>query len=366
MLNKRPVGSDELAVVVGGQYGSEGKGAVTARLVRRAFAGGKHVLNVRVGGPNAGHTVIDHSGVAWPLRQIPVGAVEHNALLYIAPGSEIDPEVLLSEIRELNAAGFQLNGRLYISDEATVLEAKHKEAEQSLLMPESLGSTGKGIGAARASRLMRDAARVCDDRELRKELANHGVFLWHGPSLPAGGEVGPRAVIVEGTQGYGLGLHAGFYPKCTSGDARAIDFLAQAGISPWQASFDQGAFTVWVVVRPNPIRVAGNSGPLLGETTWEELGLPVEHTTVTKKVRRVGAWDADLVREAVEANGGPAAVKLAHTMMDHVFPELYGAERTIRDQHLYQRVWDYLSTLHDQIGAPVRMITTGPNSGMFW
>lgn len=361
----RPADSDDLHVVVGGQFGSEGKGAVTARIIRRAIDGGYDSLNIRVGGPNAGHTVIDSSGRAWPLRQVPVGAVFPGTQLYIGPGSEIDPNVLLEEIIELNNAGHNLIGRLFVSAEATVLEEHHHQVETDLNLSGELGSTSKGIGAARAARVMRDAKRVRDDDELCTSLVQLGVDIWSNLSLPSTPFTSDhRQVVIEGTQGYGLGLHAGFYPYCTSGDARAIDFLAQAGINPWDDSIY--GLQVWVVVRPNPIRVAGNSGPLLGETTWEQLGLSPEYTTVTKKVRRVGAWDPCLVRDAVEANGGPPAVRLALTMVDHLFPGVYGNERTITDKGLYMKVRELTERIHDEVGAPVRMITTGPSSGMFW
>ena len=129
-------------------------------------------------------------------------------------------------------------------------------------------------------------------------------------------------IVIEGTQGFRLGLHAGYYPQCTSSDCRAIDFLAMAGIAPWDAGITD--FDVWVVVRAFPIRVAGNSGPMLDETTWQALGLPDEYTTVTQKVRRVGGWDDDLLLDAVEANGGPDVVKVAYAMADQRWPELAG------------------------------------------
>jgi adenylosuccinate synthase len=129
-------------------------------------------------------------------------------------------------------------------------------------------------------------------------------------------------VIVEGTQGYGLGLHTKYYPFTTSGDCRAIDFLAQAGLSPWIANAE---LKVIVCFRPFPIRVAGNSGPMGAETTWDNLGLPKELTTVTQKVRRVAEWDPALVEAAIRANGGLGRhMVLALTMADHVIPGLKG------------------------------------------
>src|SRR6185503_4449067 len=155
-----------------------------------------------------------------------------------------------------------------------------------------------------------------------------------------------------------LGLHAGHYPYCTSSDCRAIDFLAMAGISPW--SPDIARFEVWIVARVHPIRVAGNSGPLPGETTWEQLGLEPELTTVTKRVRRVGAWDPDQVAQAVADNGGPSRpVRLALTMLDQKHPEIAGVTHW-RD--LSEAAVATVLEIEQEVGVDVQLIGTGPNS----
>ena len=301
--------------------------------------GGRRVVNVRVGGPNAGHSVVgrcpkecgqDDSGHhVWRLRQVPVAAVTNErASLVIAAGSEIDPGVLDREIEELDSAGYDASGRLLVDQSATVLTSDHVAEEENNDIQQRLGSTAKGIGSARADRIWRTAERVGD----RDDIFAHVEVLDTAHQL----EVFLRndaAVVVEGTQGYALGLHTENYPFVTSGDCRAIDFLAQAGISPWQTS---GPYTdvdlkVVVCLRPYPIRVAGNSGQLKGETSWDELGLPVEHTTVTQKIRRVGEWDAELAQAALRANGGPRAgvVYVALTMLDSVEPAVAGQNHAV-------------------------------------
>jgi adenylosuccinate synthase len=313
----------KLSVVVGGQYGSEAKGAVTAFLANE-HPGDRPVHVVRVGGPNAGHTAYapdrapngrDGENVEWKLRQVPVGFVNPHAMLYIGAGSEIDLPVLSREISELDEAGHRVSERLYIDRSATIITGTHKNIEADNNLVKRIGSTGKGIGAARADRIMRTAELYGDNHafggDTGRKLTN---------ALRAGGHV-----IVEGTQGYGLGLHTDNYPQTTSGDCRAIDFLAQAGLSPWTNAVDE--FEVIVVFRTRPIRVAGNSGELKGETTWDALGLPVERTTVTQKVRRVGEWDGDLASSALVANGYPSSeVKVALTMLDQVQPRLAGLD----------------------------------------
>jgi adenylosuccinate synthase len=339
--------SGKIQVVVGGQFGSEGKGAVVAHLSRQPHPSGPTAV-VRVAGPNAGHSATDPTGRVWALRTVPVAAVtDPEALLVIAAGSEIDGSVLEHEIEMLEGAGFKVRDRLTIDWQATVLEpGRHQVAEAQAALTAKVGSTGKGIGAARADRIMRTA-------ELWGGSTEASVVL--NEVLTDGGRV-----IIEGTQGYGLGLHAGFYPQCTSSDCRAIDFLAMAGLSPWQANVAD--LEVYVAMRPNPIRVAGNSGPLRGETTWEALGLPVELTTVTRKPRRVGAWDRDLAAEAVVANGGAPVARIALTMADHLFPQVAGLSGTRWHSDLPKDLSDLIWMIEDQTQAKVALVGTGPGT----
>lgn len=349
-----------LEIVVGAQYGSEAKGHVTQRLAERAGVWGRYPHIIRVAGPNAGHTGYDSTGRAWALRQMPIGSViDGMATIGIAAGSEIDPIVLISEIDALKDAGLLNEKVVWISEEATIIEDRHKEAEGGLVG--SIGSTGKGIGAARADRLVRGADRLRDATGLSLELERRGVFIAPARWNPRSMIHNNQHVIVEGTQGFGLGLRAGHYPQCTSSDCRAIDFLSMAGLNPWE--FDDT--TIWAVARVFPIRVAGNSGPLKEETSWEALGLPEERTTVTKKIRRVGGEDWDLVREAVEANGS-SNVKLALTMLDQKFPALRDVDiMGLAESELGYQVDDYLKSIQGKVGVPIGLVTTGPNTGSF-
>jgi adenylosuccinate synthase len=309
---------NRLQVVVGGQYGSEAKGAVAGYLAAECGT----LVAIRVAGPNAGHSVVDpRSGTKYALRQIPVAAVTNpEAILVIAAGSEIELAVLRAEVEQLENDGIEVTNRLRIDPAATVLTPAHHGQEHDAELTARIGSTGKGIGAARADRIMRTAQTVRDYPEpftrYGKVTSAVGVIerLRHKPRL---------TVQIEGTQGYGLGLHHPNYPQVTSSDCRAIDFMAMAGVSPWEFN----DLEIWIVYRPYPIRVAGNSGPMYAETTWEELGLPPEYTTVTKKIRRVGHWDEDLARGAYRANGGGSQwgpVHLALTMADQMDPNIAG------------------------------------------
>ena len=333
-----------LIAVVGGQYGSEGKGAVAGYLSQTK----DHFVGIRVAGPNAGHTVIGvgpdgEENYAWRLRTVPVNAVTNpESDLIIAAGSEIDMPVLLDELDRLDRAGYQATSRLLIDDQATILSEDHHHFEEDSQMHERLGSTGKGIGAARADRILRKAELYgggIDTSRIIKQSLSHGA-----------------TVLIEGTQGYGLGLHAGNYPYCTSSDCRAIDFCAMAGINPWDP--EVGAFDIFVTLRTYPIRVAGNSGPMKGETSWEELGFEPERTTVTQKIRRVGSWDPDLARAAVAANGGAPTVKVALTMFDYVFPET----KNKVNFEWTPAIQEYVQQVQREVNAGVYLLGTGPST----
>lgn len=357
-----------IQVIVGGQYGSEAKGHIAGYLAARET---RPPLCIRVAGPNAGHSVVHpDTGVKYALRQIPVAAVTNpHAILAIGAGSEIDPSVLIQEINLLESDGIGVRHRLFIDPGATILTEDHREVEASVNLVGRIGSTGKGIGAARAGRIMRTASTVGspphpDDKQWWQAICKE-VRPVQGIAL--GWITDGNTVQIEGTQGYGLGLHGKHYPQCTSSDCTAVDFLAMAQVNPWWV--ERYDLNVWVVFRPYPIRVAGNSGYLRDETTWEELGLEPEYTTVTKKMRRVGRWDPQLAMSALIANGHPLTgklgangmtVKAAITMLDQLDPAVAGetswdklsASTAVRDFLLQFRLetglWPALGTTSDR------------------
>lgn len=380
-------GIHSLDIIVGGQYGSEAKGHVTQQVIKdkmkdAVFNGDEMeldfpILNIRVAGPNAGHTVyadVRDNSFEQPVmkkfafRQLPVGVVEDANKVYcaIAAGSEIELEVLLAEIGIVKGAGLWPEHQIVIVDpEATLLVPEDHNEEKWSGLTERIGSTGKGVGAARQARLGRiPGRRLVDSDDAIKALTDAGCIVrpleWlysYDPSLVADGDNIKYQIVIEGTQGFGLGLHAGDYPQCTSSDCRAVDFLAMAGISPW--AVDQKMIVVWVVFRPFPIRVAGNSGPLFGETVWADLGLPEERTTVTQKIRRVGQWDAALASDAVRANGGPSVnVRAALTMADQVDPAVAGVT-DMAELYKSDAVSEFITRVAAS-GAVVDMVTTSP------
>lgn len=350
-----PLDNRRIHCVVGGQYGSEAKGHVTAQLIRELNYRTGKVINVRVGGPNAGHSAAAYTtGQVVALRTIPIGALVHPDVdLIIAAGSEIDPHVLYHEIDMLeHDHNIAVRHRLYIDQTATILTEQHIEAETGSDLNARTGSTNKGIGAARADRIMRRAT-IARDYQFAMPLTVGDTQSY----LRTTGD----AIVIEGTQGYGLGLHTDRYPQTTSGDCRAIDLCAQSGITP---TVDR-PIHVWLVVRTYPIRVAGNSGPLENELDWKTLAtrnpnIQPEYTTVTKKMRRVGEWDAELVREAIQANGGTGNhLSICLMFADYLDETIYGIDdRALLDIPALAKI----AELERDMGQRVAMLGTSPTT----
>lgn len=346
----------KIQIVVGGQFGSEGKGHAAAELA--VLNGRDEMLAIRTGGPNAGHTAWaqDPDGKRgqlreYKLRQLPVASVANDrATCAIAAGALVDLALLEREVKETGVDG------VWVDPAATILEPAHQLVEES---DEKLawGSTRKGIGAARMDRVHRTARTFRDRIQIENRIGETDVAEMARVFLATG-----KTVQIEAAQGYGLGLHTSFYPKTTSADCRAIDALADVGISPWE--FPDAVLEVWLVIRPYPIRVAGDSGPLLHETSWEALGLPPERTTVTNNIRRVGGWDPALVRDAVRANG-IRDVKLWMNMADHVFPFLAGKTSLDQVTHAERRqVTSWIGKVHAQTGGSIHALGTGPDTAI--
>jgi adenylosuccinate synthase len=295
-----------VTVVAGGQYGSEGKGKVAHALAREA---GRSAVAVRVGGSNSGHTVAGPDGKPLVLRHLPTAAWLPDAQLVLPPGTYLDPAVLLDEITRTEVDP----GRLAIDPNAAVIGPEDAAQERGMRLNARIGSTESGTGAAVLRRVARDGTLL-----RAADLPEFAPFLRDTlPLLRRRLDDGDR-VIVEGTQGYGLSLlHGGHGNHATSRDTTAAGLLAETGLSPLDV--DQ----VVLVIRAYPIRVAGQSGPLPDETTWEEVardaGRPglEERTTVTGRVRRVARFDPALVRRAVDANR-PTSVVMNH--VDYAAP----------------------------------------------
>jgi len=296
-------------VVVGGQYGSEGKGKIAAFITLQEEID----ICVRCGGPNSGHCFVDESGELRALRQIPTGYIRSGTRLLIPSGGLIDLDVLRHELDQLDLGP----DRVGIDRRAMIIEESDREREQTLGLRQRLSSTLCGVGSAVARRVLRGA-----DVRLAQDITAEAA--WLKPYLvDVSAEINEgidrgKKVLIEGTQGFGLSLyHSSAYPKTTSRDTSAAGCISECGISPMLVT------DVVMVLRTFPIRVAGQqAGPLLEETSWEQIqtssGYPhsiAEHTTVTGKMRRVGRFDLDLAKRAAEVN---RPTKLAINFLDYL------------------------------------------------
>lgn len=326
-----------VSVVVGAQYGSEGKGKVAHH-----FAVARHAAAaVRVGGSNSGHTVCLDAQVA-AFRQLPTAAATDDVLCVIPPGAYIDVPVLLSEIKQ---TGLKPE-RLLVDRRATVVTDADRQDERG--MNRAIGSTETGVGAAVARRARRAGGSVLAGETplLRKYLGDTTDALRR--IIDAGGRV-----IVEGTQGFGLSLlHGDHYPMATSRDTSAAAAVSEAGLSPMDVD------EVVLVARAFPIRVAGNSGPLEKETTWDvvasEGGLrrdPSEYTTVTHRRRRVGRFSPQIVMRAIAAN------RPTHLVMNHL--DLLGEPSSDAGA---DRIEHFLDEAETALGRSVNLIGIGPTA----
>jgi len=331
-----------VTVVVGGQFGSEGKGKVAQQLARERRA----AAVVRVGGSNSGHTGITPSGETKVLRHLPTAALDPHAMCVLAAGSYLDPELLQEEIESTGLT----RDRLLIDENAFLIRPGDRDAESAGDLGERIGSTCSGTGAAVTRRVARLSASdlASSSRDLQPYVGNTRAFLRACLDRD-------RQVIIEGTQGFGLSLlHSQHFPNVTSRDTTAAAVLAETGLSPLDVQ------DVVLVLRAFPIRVAGNSGGFGSEeidwaTVTREGGHPdklVEYTSVTQRVRRVARFDPDLVRHAIAVNR-PSTIALNH--LDHV-------DAAARDGVLTDRARSFVAEVAAQIGQPVNLVGLGPSS----
>lgn len=279
--------------IVDGQFGSTGKGLLAATIAEALGSTGNGPITSNAG-PNSGHTFY-YQGSKVVLRQLPSAAVWNamsgvTTIVYLNAGAVIVPELLVQEIREHSHGCL----KVIIDPAAAVVTEDAVHMERELIG--SVGSTGKGTGAALAMKIMRKKGSTIGDL----------VFNWPDNvaiqrlDLNQACLVSDKQVLMEVSQGYSLSMNAsGFYPQVTSRDCTVGAAMADAGAHP---TLYKGCA---MVVRTFPIRVAGNSGPGYHdqrELTWDEVGQTPELTTVTGKQRRVFSWSKRQYEMALEAN----------------------------------------------------------------
>ncbi len=328
-------------VVVGSQWGDEGKGKIVDWLSERA-----DVVVRFQGGHNAGHTlVID--GVVFKLHILPSGIVRKDKLSVIGNGVVLDPWNLLSEIANIREQGVDVTpNNLKVAENAPLilpLHANLDQAREEALGKAKIGTTGRGIGPAYEDKVARRAIRAGDlaDRELietkvDKMLFHHNALLkgYGQPEinrhelidmlvdlapkllpyvdttwkvLDEAKRAGKR-ILFEGAQGTMLDIDHGTYPFVTSSNVVASQAATGSGMGPNAIDYVLGitkAYTTRVGAGPFPTELQDSVGQELGER-GHEFG------TTTGRPRRCGWFDAVLVRQAVKVNGitGIALTKL--------------------------------------------------------
>jgi adenylosuccinate synthase len=325
-------------VVVGAQWGDEGKGKLVDVLAERAD------LVVRYqGGANAGHTVVTGE-TQFILQQIPSGILHPRVTCIIGNGVVLDPDQLFTELDQLAAKGIDPSGRLFVSDRAHLVLPYHKLLDRASERSQNIGTTGRGIGPTYEDKYGRRGIRVGDLRQLawlqpvlaeRVERANRLLELmgstervvldkeialletWAPRLLPLTVDTGlvvyravrdGKRVLLEGAQGSLLDVDHGTYPFVTSSNTTAGGAAVGAGIGPTAIHGVLGvvkAYTTRVGNGPLPTEAKDASGAKLRE-------LGGEFGAVTGRPRRCGWFDATVVRYAVRVNGltGLAVTKL--------------------------------------------------------
>jgi adenylosuccinate synthase len=328
-------------VVVGAQWGDEGKGKIVDWLSERA-----DVVVRFQGGHNAGHTLVI-GDTTYKLSLLPSGVVRPGKLGVIGNGVVVDPWALMAEIEKLKAQGLEIGREnLRIAENATLILPFHRELDvmrEEAAGDGKIGTTGRGIGPAYEDKVGRRAIRVQDLRNQATLGPKVDRMLLHHNALRRGlgkpevsreavmaelAEIAPKVlpyvdvtwelldherkagkrILFEGAQGALLDVDHGTYPFVTSSNTVAAQAATGAGIGPGALGFVLGiakAYTTRVGSGPFPTELTDAIGETLGER-GHEFG------TVTGRKRRCGWFDAVLVRQVAKVSGisGIALTKL--------------------------------------------------------
>ena len=328
-------------VVIGSQWGDEGKGKIVDWLSSKADV----VIRFQ-GGHNAGHTlVID--GVTYKLRLLPSGIVRKNTISIIGNGVVVDPWALLDEIKEISSKGIEITPKnIIISDSANLILPFHKELDEireDAAGKAKIGTTRRGIGPAYEDKVGRRSVRIMDlasekdlDKRLDTALSHHNAIrkglekqIYEKTKLkedllkisteilkyskPVWKKIdefksNKKKILFEGAQGILLDIDHGTYPFVTSSNTVASAAATGSGCGPNTINYVLGitkAYSTRVGEGPFPTELTDKVGQQLGER-GKEFG------TVTSRKRRCGWVDGVLVRQTIKISGinGIALTKL--------------------------------------------------------
>lgn len=307
-------------VVIGAQWGDEGKGKIVDYLSEEAD------LVVRFsGGANAGHTIVTN-GKTYKLHLIPSGIVYPDTLVVLGTGMVIDPESLFNELETISGQGLLWENRVFISDRAHIVMPSYKkmdiELEKGRRSP--IGTTGRGIGVTYSQKAQREGIRICDlaDEKFLSTLTKEEMefldpYIEKIKSMMVDmasfmDEYRDKRVLFEGAQGILLDLDIGTYPFVSSGYAAAAGAALGGGVGP--GSIDK----VFGVFKAYSTRV-GN-GPFPSEFLKERDGeletyirdLGREYGVTTGRPRRCGYLDLVALKYACRTNS------IDHLVLTHI------------------------------------------------
>ena len=361
-------------VVIGAQWGDEGKGKIVDWLSEKA-----DVVARFQGGHNAGHTLVVNN-ITYKLKLLPSGIVRKNKISIIGNGVVIDPWALLDEIKQVEKLGIKItNKNLYIAENATLILPQHKELDgirEDVKNIDKIGTTRRGIGPAYEDKVGRRAIRVMDLANKKNLSKRIDMMLFHHNSIRKSlgkSKINKRKLIndltkisskilkyskpvwkkleefkkkkkiilFEGAQGVLLDVDHGTYPFVTSSNTVAGEASAGTGCGPNTINYILGivkAYTTRVGEGPFPTELKNEIGNKIGRR-GKEFG------TVTNRKRRCGWFDAVLVKQSCAISGinGIALTKI--DVLDE-FKNLYICVA----YRLNGKKIDYFpSSLHDQI-----------------
>jgi len=334
-------------VIVGGQYGSEGKGQIASFIAR------EYDLLVRVGGPNAGHKVFELPE-PYTHHHLPSGTRTSNAKLLLAPGSVLLLDRLLQEIADCKVD----KDRLGIDPQAIVITPEDIDREGDV--QRLIGSTRQGVGEASARKITHRGRPVT----LAGNVPELKPFIRPAYSVISLAFANNEKILLEGTQGSGLSLHHGQYPYVTSRDTSVSGCLSEAGIPPSRVR------RVIMVCRTYPIRVqdpvGGTSGPMSIEINLKKISersginlkelQGIEITSTTHRKRRIGEFDWVLLRKSALLNG---PTDIALTFTDYLDKRNRNARRI---EQLTRPTLDLIEEIERVTHARASLIATGFNN----
>lgn len=336
-------------VIVGGQAGSEGKGAITAHLARN----NNYTGAIRCGGSNAGHTAYENQNNEYIFQVLPVPSiVDPDINLYVGAESFFSIEELMNEVEILrDIHGEKQSNRIYVDPKAGIISQRHREEEAEKRLGEDIGSTTHGVGAARVDKIWRSAGDI--------QLVEECNQLSHlcSETRVSNAITDEDMVILEGTQGTLLSMNqSDYYPKTTSRDCIASSFLSSAGLPP------SATRNVWCVYRTYPIRVSGDSGSMKGEEiSFDEIKDRAgydkdisEFTSVTGRQRRIFEWSDEQFETSQRLNRPD---KIAITFTDYLGSENYAVSDY---EELSDEAKSFISRIADMSDSTVPVVKTGP------